>query len=79
MSDLSELKSERRGRQIERMLLLIDLLKTVPGLHVSQMADRLRVCQRTIRRDLDILCRLNWVTPAENTVGQTIWNWLRDK
>ena len=59
------LPNRRRGATIARMLVLIDYLKSGPRtLRDMQrelyVVSDLRVCRRTISRDMDVLKSLGW-------------------
>lgn len=73
-------KVQRRGVQIERMLILIDVLRDQPSVTLADLKRKVKpkVCERTIRRDLAILTRLNWTRPIDGTAGETRWQWVKD-
>jgi hypothetical protein len=71
----------RRGVQITRMLLLMRLLETSPPMPISQIKRKLKdeVCERTIRRDLMVFYKLNWVLPFDGEDGKTQWRWILER
>lgn len=79
----AEKQVERRGVQIARMLLVVDILKRLNHATLAELQWNLgrsgvRVCDRTLRRDLAILARLNWCKPKTGVKDKTVWKWTKE-
>lgn len=79
----TEKQIERRGVQIARMLLVVDILKRLNHATLAELQWNLgrcgvRVCDRTLRRDLAILVRLNWCKPKTGVKDKTTWKWIKE-
>lgn len=71
--------SERTCKQLSRLMLIADKLRTVGELSLSDMAAMdPDTCERTYRRDLAVLTRMEWCEPTENAAGKTVWKWTKD-
>lgn len=71
--------SERICKQLSRLMLVADKLRTAGEIALSELAAMdPETCIRTYRRDLAVLTRMEWCEPTENAVGSTVWRWTKD-
>lgn len=70
----------RRGVQIERMFRVIEIMRKRPSVTITDLQKHIRptVSERTIRRDLEILTRLNWCVPVGDGL-KTRWKWTKEE
>lgn len=73
----------RRQEHVERALLVVEIVRRLNHVTLRELRDELKlqnvsVCDRTLRRDLDLLYRLRWVT-FKRVGNCTKWYWNRSK
>ena len=74
---------DRRGSQLVRILIIIDCMKRLNYLSLTDIAwnlsrNKIVVSDRTLRRDLAVLVKLNWCNPDDHD-GKTVWRWTKDR
>lgn len=71
--------SERICKQLSRLILIADKLRAAGELSLTDLAEMdPDTCDRTYRRDLAVLTRMEFCEPTENAAGKTVWKWTKD-